>query len=294
MRPKEGTYTFTVKERILLHLMEYQTVREYNVPFQLVQGGIAREVGVRRGNVARYLKQFKALGLVEVLKGRTASKRTRTQYYVLSDDGLRAARDIAERAGSIEVALKFPAGEVRVHLADAPSLIHGMPSLAEVASSVRNGRLDVPDFLATRAREGCGEFLVSPDLPETGRFHGRARELELTRSWFAAEEASILSVRGVAGIGKTTLLARAARDWMASSHVFWRGLREYDTAWSLAQDISVFLSSAGGVNLSKALGPQGVDMNALSYACSTTCTTPARTPSASSGCCATRRRARKG
>ena len=80
MRPKEGIYACTVKERILIHLMEYQTVRKYNVPFQLVQGGIAREIGVRRSNAARYLKQFKSLGLVEVLKGRTDSKRTITQY----------------------------------------------------------------------------------------------------------------------------------------------------------------------------------------------------------------------
>ncbi|MBI5000550.1 MAG: tetratricopeptide repeat protein [Euryarchaeota archaeon] len=265
MRPKKDSYIFTVAERVLLLLMEYHAVRDFEVPVELTQLGIGRLLKVRRGNISRYLTRLMDGRLVQALKGRPKGSKVRTLYYVLTENGYSEAKRLRSLAAKASITVHFPSQEIRTNVYDASAILPGKPSMTEVITAVKDGGMEVTGFVRERAKAGGGMFKASAEMPTVERFYGREVELERIGAWFDSKESRILSLTGVAGIGKTTLLARAASSWLSRSHVFWFRVREFDTPSSIAQSISVFLSTIENAPVPQAIAERGVDLGLMTY-----------------------------
>jgi WD40 repeat protein len=75
------------------------------------------------------------------------------------------------------------------------------------------------------------------DAPDTFGFVGRAAELQLLSAWVTRDRARLVVLRGMGGIGKTSLAARVAREAAPSFKLtYWRSVRNAPTftEWSAA------------------------------------------------------------
>lgn len=265
MRPKKNTYVFSVAERVLICLKEHHSGKVFDIPFELTQKGIGSLLRIKVGNIPRYLKRLNKKGYVQILKGRPEGGRRISQFYLVTEKGYRLATSLQERAANAKIILAFPSQDVVTNLYDAISLMPGKPSMTEIITAARNNRIDVTNFVAERARNRGSLYKASPEMPIVESFYGRGNELKKISDWYSSKTEKILAVIGVAGIGKTTLLARAAQEWIRDHYVFWYKLQEYDTPWSIAHAISVFLSSMENRPVSSAISEREMDIGLLSY-----------------------------
>ncbi|MFH0815328.1 MAG: tetratricopeptide repeat protein [Methanobacteriota archaeon] len=265
MRPKKSTYTFSVAERILLCLKEHHTTKTYDIPQEITQRGISSLLNIRTFNVSRYLISLKKKGQIQMFVGRPKRCRKRMQFYLLTESGYQQVIKLHERAADTKVKLVFPSEEIITNLYDAPSLMPGKPSLTELITATRTNSIDVTNFIGDRARRGGGIYRASPEMPIVEQFYGRTDELDEINEWYRSNTEKILSIVGMAGIGKTALLARVARGWIQDRNVFWYKLREYDTPWSVAHAISTFLSTFENRLASNPITERDVDIGLISY-----------------------------
>src|SRR5216117_914798 len=93
--------------------------------------------------------------------------------------------------------------------------------------------------------------VCSSDLPRISRFVGR--HAELGRLTTAAGETRVFVIRGVAGIGKSYLAAKACDDLRGTRSLFWHRVRPWDTRQSILAAIAEFLAAAGRPGLRSVL-----------------------------------------
>ncbi|MDG6921497.1 MAG: tetratricopeptide repeat protein [Nitrososphaerota archaeon] len=93
-----------------------------------------------------------------------------------------------------------------------------------------------------------GQQIYQVKVPPIGAFVGRKREL----SFLLKSKAGLNVVTGLAGIGKTTLVSRFAREatergqkGASPSCLFWHGIRESDSLRYVTAKVAAFLSAHG-------------------------------------------------
>lgn len=102
-----GKIHITVKEKILVHLLNYTKQREeVEVPEQVSQEGMAKVVGVRRSHIASALKDLKAAGHVEEKKARVIGEKRRKNAYFLTHEGQGEALRLKENILEKKIVLK--------------------------------------------------------------------------------------------------------------------------------------------------------------------------------------------
>ncbi|MFW3146878.1 MAG: ATP-binding protein [Thermoplasmatota archaeon] len=246
----------TVDKRILLHLFEQKhSEMDFEVPQEVVQDGIATAVSIRRDNIPRTMKKLKEEGFVyEVLKRIKGMPRKRKAYF-LSEKGLTYAKDVRDQLAYHKVFLELSDGSVKVvHLKDVPAYLNAQMPLMELYQLL--GKENIIKEMAIRrylsgevetARNVNAEGFVSflQDVPVPKRFFGREMELETIRKWIGEKGPSILSISGIAGIGKTTLAAKSIKEAEGSMHVFWYRFHRWDSLRNLLFSISRFLDEMG-------------------------------------------------
>ena len=256
----------TMKELILLHLLENQSAEDYDISRTLTQEGIAGSLKIRRGNVSRYLDDLNKKGFLTICKGRPRGSRMRVKYFTLTPAGMRRGGEISGKVSKARIELVTPEFTRAILFNDVNSYLPVRPTMAEIANALIQNRLNVSEFVKEWTINGAGKYRANPETPVIERFYGRTEELRTLREWAMSGESVVLEVTGVAGIGKTTMLARAARDWLLHGHVFWYGVREYDEPWNVVRDIAVFLSALGKRMPSKAISDFKVDLGIFGYA----------------------------
>jgi WD40 repeat protein len=82
------------------------------------------------------------------------------------------------------------------------------------------------------------------DAPDTFGFVGRTAELQLLSGWLTRDRARLLVLRGMGGIGKTSLAARLAREAAPTfKSTYWRSARNAPTFPEWSTGAIAFLSS---------------------------------------------------
>ncbi|MFH0815285.1 MAG: tetratricopeptide repeat protein [Methanobacteriota archaeon] len=267
MRPKKGVHLLTKQELILLHLLENQSSKkDYEIPWILTEIGIAGCLKLWVGNVSRYLGALYQKGFVTASKGRPHGGKSRFKYFTLTPSGLERSMNISNSISKVRIELVTPEFTKNVLFNDIYSYLPIKPTMAEIASAVVENRLNVSTLMTDRTIIGTGLYRTNPETPAIERFFGRAEEMRILREWAMSGESAVLEVVGVAGIGKTTMLARATQDWLLHSHVFWYRIREYNEPWNIVHDIAIFLSALGKATVSKAISDFKVDLGVFGYA----------------------------
>lgn len=247
------TRTLTHKEKILLHLFDFNRyAEEYVAPPQVTQEGIAKAVSIRRHHVTQYVRPLRESEEVEEGSKHVEGKSRHLKVYFLTWKGRQHTAALRESILQGTVPFRWRDGETETL------------SLAKVFQEHRRGAtlLELLEeerslgYVSEQVREpeaGVVEF--TEETPPVEAFYGREAELqELTA---ALQNGPTVVVMGMAGIGKTTMGAKACEALRGDFSLFWRQIRPWDSATDLAFRVATFLKALGRVALSSYLSGTG-------------------------------------
>ncbi len=221
----------TVSERILFHLNSYVKFEDkYEVPFDVTQDGISQACSISRAHAAIELKKLKATGVVDEKLSHVRRGKSRRKVYSLTMQG---------KANAIEIAQYVKDNDITT-LVDATKV-----AAEPVSMKMRPAHKSSP-------------------LPHLRAFFGRIRELDAAKEALKSPSIKVLSIRGIAGIGKTTLAAKLMSDTSGQS-VFWFSAKPWDTPKLLSESLSKFFAENGSRRLSAYLQSGRFELGELSY-----------------------------
>jgi tetratricopeptide (TPR) repeat protein len=200
------------------------------VPFDVTQDGIPQSCAISRAHAAIELKKLKAAGIVEEKLSHVRRGKSRRKVYFLS-----------------------PAGKAR-----AAKVIQYVKD-SGIKPMVDSSRIS-PELSSSRARR----VRRSTELPAVKFFVGRKNELEAARTALSSSSIRVLSVRGIAGIGKTSLVAKLCTE-LTGQRIFWHTSKSWDAPRAIEDSLARFFSDNGCRRLSAYLSTGNVELGELSF-----------------------------
>jgi len=231
----------TVKEKMLLHLVEFSRLADRpQIPPELAREGIANAVSIHLKHVTVYIRSLMKEGLVIERVAHVANATQRRKVYELTDAGWRAAMRLRDCVREEVVRIRDGDAEREETVASVLETVGGKARILDVIRYAQEGPIDVA---VLRASPRAAFVEKMSDAPRLRRFVGRRAELAAIVS--DGEGPRIFVVRGVAGIGKTSLAARACELLRGKKNVFWHRVRPWDTSISLFLGLGDFLKACG-------------------------------------------------
>jgi len=241
--------SLTVKEKILLHLFDYNRFAEgYEAPPEVTQEAIAQAVGIRVHHVSQYMKPLISESFVEERTSHVRGRPRRRKVYFLTPGGRGHVAALRGVLLEESVPLRRAVGEgvltplARIYQEErrGSSLLELLQELAASGAIAETSEVRAP---------GTIEFTQEAVRPE--RFYGRRAEIDGVLR--AVAETPMVVVTGMAGIGKTALGAMVCEELRGHRSLFWREVRPWDTATDLALRLAAFLKSHGRLATSSIL-----------------------------------------
>lgn len=244
----------TAKERALLHLLEYVRYADaVEVPPEMTQEGVSRAAWFDVAHFTQYVRPLVKDGSLRERMAHVKGTRTRRKVYNLTESGRMQAIRLRERLRNEPVRVRDASGVRDVPLAKAVEEAHGRLTALEVFRlSQERGVVDL-----TVPLEAPSAFLeMTTDAPRVATFVGRKAELQMLT---ADEGPRLVMVLGMAGIGKSSLAAKACEQLRGTRNLFWHRVQPWDTVASLLADLGRFLGAIGRPGLGATLAKGGVD-----------------------------------
>lgn len=236
------------EERIILHLERFAKFAEaFDVPFALCQDGIADELQMLRNNVSRTLSSLLEDGIVLERLAHIQGLRRRRKVYALTAKGAGTASSIKARILQEKVKFIDSDGLTKELGVGDVCVRTGMEPF-QAMETARKGEVIAAKGAPAMRPSIPGLIRIREEMPRCERFVSREREVKAVQDAIAS---SCVVVFGIAGIGKSTLVARSIED--LNSHLSWRNVREWDTPRSLLTDIGSFFARIGRTNLNSLL-----------------------------------------
>jgi len=221
-----------IKERILIYLSDHPEMQSKDSIFS--QKGIAEGIGASIKTVSKRLENLKEEGLVEAKKTFFIETGRFRKFYFLTLRGIKEAKELRDELGRKEIRVRE---KDRVKQMKISELIEHLENpeinYTEVIQNVRGDYLDVRLLLKPRRWVDYSEKRA-----EIKHFFGRQAELKEMGD-FINSTSKFLCIKGVAGIGKTTLLSKFLEG--LEMDIFWYRFSEFTTIRSLLNRLSGFL-----------------------------------------------------
>jgi len=220
----------TVSERILYHLSHYLKFEDkYESPFDVTQDGISQACGISRAHAAIELKKLKAAGIIDERLSHVRRGKARRKVYFLTFAGKAKATDVVQYVKDNDI----------VTLVD-PSKVS-----PDSTSRTRSAKRSSP-------------------LPAVREFFGREDELKRLGSLFGSPMPKVISLRGISGIGKTTLAAKFVSQ-LSGCRVFWHTVKPWDAPRTLADSLGRFFAENGSRRLAAYLSSGKAELGEMSF-----------------------------
>jgi len=236
----------TVRERVLLHLLAFQKYnQDADAPRSVTQDGIAQGTDVGRNNITKVVTDLSDEGLVETQNKRVKGLTSMRKVYFLTSEGFQDALALKRQIESTRIVITKMDGErVEDEVGKLPMFLPKQYQFLELVMGVSHGQFDCQSFHEGKMKEERRFVDYTDRKPAIRSFHGREGELQKLSN-FLSSDAKLLVVRGIAGIGKTTLLAKFAQDHRDQTNIFWFKMHEWVDAKAMLRPLGEFFSQLG-------------------------------------------------
>jgi tetratricopeptide (TPR) repeat protein len=210
----------TVTERICLYLDNFQSYEgELEGPVELTQNSIAESVGVARGNLTRAILPLIEKKWVETRKVHIPGIRQKRDIYYLCQVGRLESTILRQKIMRLKLKVKDINGKFsNMTVGRLMKIILPEAQLEEILTeTLKNNIFDCRSFLKHKHQKGK---LTPKQIKINGdakHFHGRDEEVARIREWLNSHTKKTLVIKGMPGIGKSTLIANMM-DEMALKH----------------------------------------------------------------------------
>src|SRR6266571_2549316 len=245
----------TAKERILIHLADYAKYADVvEVTPEMGQEGIARAACIYVQHVRQFVDPLLKDGLLRERTAHVKGHRRRLKVYDLTDAGRVAASRLREEVRDEPIRVR-DADQVRdATIGEVLRETKGKVPLGRLVAAAIDGQtLDLSAGEPT-AKAGFVERLA--EMPRIPVFVGRRAELDAIT---ADSGPRFFVVRGVPGIGKSSLAAKGCERLHGTQNLFWHRIRPWDTRGALLADMGAFLMQLGRPGLASVLGERELD-----------------------------------
>ena len=256
MARSESGHNVPVADRILLHLWEQDHQADHYIVTQdVTRSGIGESCALHPPNVSRAMRNLTSQGLISQHSRTVRGENRRQKTWQLTEDGRDTARDRISELRSKLVLIRSKDGELLEIRADqaAQRLRAGLSLLQILMHSQHEGVLNFGDirFGALVNKEdqnpqpGSLSILVGAHStyhtrpPITRTVHGRKEEKSVLEDWFKSGK-PLMSLSGIAGCGKTTLVSHWISELMGSdpgTDVMYYPCQPWDSPLGIATSI---------------------------------------------------------
>ncbi len=240
----------TVKERILLHLLDSaQSADAVEVTAAVTQAGLADGAEIQLRHLAQFLRPLIRDGLVRERTAHVTAKRQRMKVYSLTPSGRAQAIRLREKVTTQTV--RFRDGDA-VGEGSLREILRGGEAKATLLETIRQvEQAGVVDLEMVRHPPEAGLVEQLGDAPQVKTFVGRQEELaQLTQE---ATSPRVFVIRGIAGIGKSTLAAKACSMVRGRRNLFWHRVRPWEMDSMILANLGRFLEALDRPGLSSTL-----------------------------------------
>lgn len=236
--------TLTVDEKTLLHLSQFVFSADEEAPHEATQDGIAEATGISTTHVPRSVQGLRKKGLVDELKMMVSGGDRRRKVYLPTDDGYRRAQELKTRLLDASLVVRDPDGSIRETTLSA---LYGnavtVNQVLQVVSQAEAVPLIAVGDKPVRHPSPTASNLYTR-IPTVSGFVGRKDDLKAFTAAMKDPKVRLIVITGIAGIGKTTLVARGLQRVKRES-VFWYRLHEWETLRNLGFIMGDFLATLG-------------------------------------------------
>lgn len=246
------------QDRILLHLHAFDSwADKYMVSPALTRPGIAEACAQHPPNVSRTMRNLLKEAMVEEHTRSVQGDERRQKTWQLTDTGRSLAQERIKALRSTKVLIRNKEGELlevkasesvehlETELPLLQVLLHAQHEGVLTYGDIRFGAIRKPDDEHVGPAPGRLMPLVGAHAtyantpPETRPVYGRDEELTALHDWFA-DRRPCMVVHGIAGIGKSTLVAHWLAQHMETNpylSVCWYPCQPWDQSLGLATSL---------------------------------------------------------
>ena len=247
-----------VQDRVMLHLLENDVQADrYFVGPELTRPGIAESCALHPPNVSRTMRDLLKKNMVSEHTRNIKGDDRRQKTWQLTDEGRQKVIHIKEKLSSTMIVIRDGNGDLlELEAATVPDRLDANISLLQVLMHAQHeGVLTYGDIrFGAITNRSDDENSKSPGRlkaltgvhatynnqpPETRVVHGRNEQFTELDLWFK-ERKPCMVVHGIAGIGKSTLVAHWLNQQMEKTpnlSVCWYPCQPWDTSLGLATSL---------------------------------------------------------
>ena len=247
-----------VQDRVMLHLLENDVQADrYFVGPELTRPGIAESCALHPPNVSRTMRELLKKNMVSEHTRNIKGDDRRQKTWQLTDEGREKVIQIKQKLSSTMIAIRDSNGDLlELEAATVPDRLDTSISLLQVLMHAQHeGVLTYGDIrFGAITNRNDEENISSPGRlkaltgvhatynnqpPVTRVVHGRNEQFTDLEEWFN-ERKPCMVVHGIAGIGKSTLVAHWLNQQMEKTpnlSVCWYPCQPWDTSLGLATSL---------------------------------------------------------
>lgn len=248
-------FLLSMEEKVILQILsQHRFYQDADAPIALTQEGISSATGIGRNNVSRIVNNLAKEGDVEIQSKHVKGLPSVRRVHFLTPNGFQKALRLKDEIKSTRVkVIDFDGKEKADEVGKLNIYLPRPYSLLELAIAVTRGSFDCAAFHEMKIKEERRFVDFTDRKPTVRSFLGREKELNELLEFLMSDNARIMVVHGIPGIGKTTLLAKFAQDVRDRMNIFWYRVHEWMTLKSLLTPMAEFLSQLGRRGLERFL-----------------------------------------
>ena len=246
-----------VQDRVMLHLFENnEQADRYLVGSELTRPGIAESCALHPPNVSRTMRELLRKELVSEHTRNVKGEDRRQKTWQLTDEGRKSVKSTIKRLSSIPIVIRDNSGELlELEASEVSERLDAKISLLQILmhaqhegvltyGDIRFGAIRKADSIDKsppgRLKALTGAHATYNNKPPKTRIvHGRESQIDELNDWFG-ERKPCMVIHGIAGIGKSTLVAHWLNGQLKQSpnlSVCWYPCQPWDTPLGLATSL---------------------------------------------------------